>query len=213
MMSANTQCQPVSCRALCRASLLAVVSLAGCLTEPTTDREFHTSGSREADQRSEQRIAEVQQARGEKAADAEGSALPPLYERLGGAEGIWKIVDDFIDRVLADPRVNWERKGVTSGGVLGVGAKRMEWKATPENAEVLKRHLAQFIAVTSGGPPDYDGRDVAQVHDGMEVTNTEFDAAIGALKASLDALGVATEEQKELLAIMESTRPQIAEER
>jgi len=51
------------------------------------------------------------------------------------------------------------------------------------------------------------------VHGGMHVSNANFDAAIGDLKASLDKLGVPTEEQKELLAIIESTRPQVATER
>jgi hemoglobin len=184
-----------------------------CFSEPTTDREFHTSGSPEADQRAEQRVEKVQQARGEKAADAEDAALPPLYDRLGGAEGVRKIVDDFVDRALADPRVNWERKGVTSGSVLGLGGKEMEWRPTPENLELLKDRMAQFVAVASGGPTRYEGRDLVAVHAGMAITNAEFDGAMGALKATVDALGVATAEQKELLAIMESARPQIAEER
>lgn len=51
------------------------------------------------------------------------------------------------------------------------------------------------------------------VHEGMHSTNAEFDASIGALKASLDALRVPTDEQKELLAIPESARPLIAAKR
>jgi hemoglobin len=52
-----------------------------------------------------------------------------------------------------------------------------------------------------------------QVHKGMAITNAEFDAAVGDLKATLDKLGVGTDEQKELLAVIESTRPQVAEQR
>jgi hemoglobin len=51
------------------------------------------------------------------------------------------------------------------------------------------------------------------VHDGMHVANPEFDAAVGDLKASLDKLQVPDTEQKELLAIVESTRAQIVTER
>ena len=43
----------------------------------------------------------------------------------------------------------------------------------------------------------------------MKITTNEFEAAVGDLKASLDAHKVQTQEQKELLAIVESTRPQI----
>ena len=47
----------------------------------------------------------------------------------------------------------------------------------------------------------------------MAITNAEFDAAVGDLKATLDKVGIADQEQKELLAIIESTRVQIVEER
>ena len=40
----------------------------------------------------------------------------------------------------------------------------------------------------------------------MHISNPEFDAAIGDLKASLDKLQIPNKEQKELLAIVESTR-------
>ena len=51
------------------------------------------------------------------------------------------------------------------------------------------------------------------IHAGMKVDNAEFDAAVGDMKATLDKLSVGTDEQKELLAIVESTRPQIVEKK
>jgi hemoglobin len=200
-----------------RAFALALALCAGCLGRdeaPEEDEGFVTSGSREADQRAEQRISKEQQLRGEgQDGDKEKPVKKTLYERLGSTAGIDLIVDDFVDRVIADPRTNWERKGVKRGGVLGLGGNAAEWKATEENVAGLKKHLAQFIAVATGGPIEYEGRKVAEVHDGMKITNAEFDASIGALKASLDALRVPLDEQKELLAVFESTRPQIAEKR
>jgi hemoglobin len=47
----------------------------------------------------------------------------------------------------------------------------------------------------------------------MHITNPEFDAAVGDLKATLDKLQIANQEQKELLSIVESTREQIVEDR
>jgi hypothetical protein len=47
----------------------------------------------------------------------------------------------------------------------------------------------------------------------MHISNPEFDATIGDLKASLDKLQVPSKEQKELLSIVESTRPLIVQER
>jgi hemoglobin len=183
------------------------------------DRDFHTSGSREADQRAEQRIAKTQQLRGEgDKSEGEGIAgkanvKKSLYERLGGEKGIRGIMDDFVTRAVADPRVNWERKGIKRGGVMGVGGKPVEWKPTPQNVEQLSKHLTQFVSLATGGPAHYDGRDMKEAHKGMKITNAEYDAAIGDLKAALDAARVPTEEQKELLSIVESTRPQVTEER
>jgi hemoglobin len=197
-----------------RAFAAVACLLAACASDPTVADDFHTSGSREADQRAEQRISKTQQMRGETDSDRdEPGVKKSLWERLGGEEGVRPLVDDFVDRVLADPRANWERRGVSHGGVLGVGSKSSEWRATAATLTQLKQHMVQFIAVAAGGPATYTGRDIKAVHQGMKVTNAEFDASIGALKASLDACQVPIAEQKELLAIFESTRTQVAEKR
>jgi hemoglobin len=87
------------------------------------------------------------------------------------------------------------------------------WQATPENVTSLKQHLVQFIALATGGPAKYEGKGIASAHAAMRISNPEFDAAVGDLKASLDKHQIPTKEQKELLAIIESTRPQIVTER
>jgi hemoglobin len=192
------------------AAVISVALLAGCGNKEKQDRDFHTSGSREADQRAEQQVAKTQQLRGE---GGDAAAKKSLYDRLGGDKGINMIVDDWIGRALADPRVNWKRTGVRQGGVSFRRGRSLEWDANPQAVANMKKHIAQFIKVATGGPAKYEGREMKNVHAGMRITNAEFDASIGDLKASLDKLGVATEEQKELLAIVESTRPQVAAER
>jgi hemoglobin len=97
--------------------------------------------------------------------------------------------------------------------VLGVGDKTVEWKPDEQRVARLKKHLAQFFALATGGPTTYEGRDMKEVHGSMKITNVEFDAAIGDLQASLDKLGIPTDEQKELLAVIESTRQQVATQR
>jgi hemoglobin len=197
------------------AIVIAVALAGGCANEEKADRSFHTSGSREADQRAEQRVAKVQQLRGEggDGAQAASDTKKSLYDRLGGETGIAAIVDDFVNRALADPRVNWERQGVEYGGLMGFREKSAEWQPTAENVTRMKKHISQFLAIATGGPAHYEGRDMKDVHSGMRITNTQFDAAIGDMKATLDNLRVPTEEQKELLSILESTREQVVEER
>jgi len=219
------------------AVLLAFAVAGGCVEKQKQDRGFFTSGNRDADQRAEQRIARDEQLKGNnsngtgaggsaakdgkdtKGASPEGGkdgkpdAKQTLYERLGGEQGIAKLVDDFVTRAMADPRVNWERKGVTRGGLSLKRNESVEWKHDDAKVAEMKKHIAQFLTLATGGPVDYDGEKMKQAHDGLHITNPEFDASVGDLKMSLDKLGVAVQEQKELLAIIESTRPQISEQR
>ena len=193
--------------------ILVAALAAGCASEERKDRDFFTSGNREADQRAEQRIAKEQQLRGEGEGQGQPEAKKTLYERLGGEAGMQKIVDDFVVRALADPRVNWERKGIEKGGWSLNRNKSVEWKSSPDSLARMKKHITQFLTLATGGPAKYEGRDMKEVHAGLHITNAEFDAAVGDLKASLDKLGIATEEQKDLLAVIESTRPQVVAER
>lgn len=207
---------------LCLCTALAVVT--GCRSgKEEKQQEFFTSGSREADQRASQRMARDQQLAGTEGKKPEAAGAPgsgkgqaegerTLFERLGGEQGITAIIDDFTTRVLADPRVNWERKGVTRGGFFSRN-ESVAWKATPQNVAALKKHLVQFVSLTTGGPASYGGKDIKAVHAGMQIANPEFDAAVGDLKAALDKMRIPDREQKELLAIVESTRPQIVTER
>ena len=186
----------------------------GCGSQQQNSRGFFTSGSREADQRADQRMANAQQL----AQSDNGGAKPAsdkeqsLYARLGGDQGIKAIVDDFVDRALHDPRVNWTRKGVARGGILHHD-QSVEWNASPQNINQMKKHIEQFLALSTGGPTFYDGKQIKDAHAGMHITNAEFDAAVGDLKATLDKVHVPDKEQRELLSIIESTRTQIVEER
>ena len=47
----------------------------------------------------------------------------------------------------------------------------------------------------------------------MHISNPVFDAVMGDFKASLDKLRIPNTEQKELLSVIESTRPLIVTER
>lgn len=196
--------------------------------------DFFTSGSREADQRASQRMAKAEQLSGSgegsgekgvkkavavaegaggtnKAAQVEGKLA--LFDRLGGEKGLAAIVEDFTPRVLQDPRVNWSRKGITRGGFSFRRNRSVTWDASEGNVENLKKHLVQFLSLATGGPARYEGKDMRSAHANMRIANPEFDAALGDLKASLDRLQVPNKEQKELLSIIESTRPQIVTQR
>jgi hemoglobin len=123
-----------------------------------------------------------------------------LYERLGGEPAIRAVVDDFVARSAPDPQVNFTRKGTGK-----------EWNATPENVQKVKDGLVRFIAQVVGGPQNYEGRDMKNLHRGMKITNAEFNALAAHLKASLDKFKVPAQEQSELLTAVEGTRKDIVE--
>lgn len=208
---------------------LVAVAVSGCGGgKPTQQsKDFFTSGSREADQRASQRMAQAEQlsgsgeGAGEKGAKESGGTnnaatseeKRSLFERLGGEAGISNIVADFLPRAMQDPRVNWDRKGVKQGGLSFHSGRLVTWNPTPAQAALLQTHMVQFLALASGGPAHYDGKEIQSTHADMHISNAEFDATLGDLKSSLDALRVPNKEQKELLAIVESTRPLIVTDR
>jgi hemoglobin len=214
--------------------LLLLTTSCGSTSDRKKDHGFFTSGSREADQRASQRMAKSEQlagsgegagekeGKGEKArgGDQGGNGPGPvqvegkqtLFDRLGGEGGLTAIVDDFLPRAMQDPRVNWRRQGVKRGGLFDRGPA-VAWEATHANVAKLKKHMVQFLSLATGGPARYEGKNMKSAHADMRITNPEFDAVIGDLKATLDRLQIANREQKELLAIIESARPQIVEER
>src|SRR5687768_4616978 len=113
-MNVTMMNQPLSPLPATFAAVALALFAVGCGNPEQKDRDFHTSGSREADQRAEQRVAKVQQLRGEGSGeeDKKGKVKKSLFDRLGGQEGITLIVEDWVNRAIADPRVNWERKGI-----------------------------------------------------------------------------------------------------
>jgi hemoglobin len=218
--------------------LVALTTVMGCGGTGEIGKkkdDFFTSGSREADQRASQRMAKAEQltgsgeGAGEKAQSGKQAASTgapdgskkdarvvgklTLFDRLGGEAGISNLVVDFTARALQDPRVNWQRKGVQRGGFSIQRGRSVTWSATEENVANLNKHLVQFLTLATGGRPEYQGNDMKATHAHMHIGNPEFDAALGDLKASLDKMQTPNKEQKELLAIVESTRPQIVTER
>ena len=114
-----------------------------------------------------------------------------LYDRLGGKAAITAVVDDFVNRVAADKRIN------------GFFAKA--------NVARLKAQLVEQICEASGGPCKYAGRDMKAVHRGMGVTGPAFDALVGDLVATLDNFKVGEREKNDLLGALGPMKSDIVE--
>jgi hemoglobin len=116
---------------------------------------------------------------------------PSLYERLGRRPGIDVVVHTFVDNIGRDKRINVRFMFV--------------------DMDVLQAHLTDQICSASGGPCTYAGRAMKPLHAPMRVRPAEFDAMGEDLVAALKTHSVPEREQKELLAIIVSTRADIVE--
>ena len=121
------------------------------------------------------------------AACATSMAAKPstLYQRLGGREGIRGVVDDFVAFAVADDRIKGRFAGLT-----------------PAAVEKLKTNVSDQICEASGGPCAYLGRDMKAAHNGLNITEGEWDATVEDLVKALDKRKVAEPDRKELLGLL-----------
>lgn len=118
-----------------------------------------------------------------------------LYDRLGGETAVTAVIEDFVGRAAANPKVNFFRDG----------------KFKNMDVPKLKKHLVQFVSMATGGPSKYEGRDMKSAHAGMKITNAEFAAIAGDLSATLDKFKVPPKEKNELMTIVGGTKGAIVE--
>lgn len=114
-----------------------------------------------------------------------------LYERLGGVYNIATVVDDFIDRVMADPRLN-----------ANPAVDEAHHKIPPAGFKYL---ATEMVCWASGGPQRYTGRSMADSHRHLNITPQEWDAFMDDLQQTLNKFKVPPSEQAELRAIVQST--------
>jgi hemoglobin len=120
---------------------------------------------------------------------------PSLYHRLGGVYSIATVVDDFIDRVMADPRLNANPR-----------VDEAHHRVPPAGFKYL---VTEMLCWAAGGPQNYSGRAMDESYRDLLITAAEWEAFMGDLRATLDKFAVSTEEQAEVEALVEGTRGDI----
>ena len=126
---------------------------------------------------------------------AQQAGTTPLYERLGGLKGITVVVDDFINRLVANKTLN-KNPAINAGR-----------KSSP--APYLKFQVAQLVCEVSGGPCKYTGKAMKEAHAHLNISETEWDVMAKEFKKSLDKFKVPAAEQKELFDIVGTTKADI----
>lgn len=114
-----------------------------------------------------------------------------LYDRLGGVYSIAVAMDDFIDRIMRDPRLN-----------ANPAVDEAHHKVPPAGFKYL---VTEMVCWATGGPQQYTGRSMAESHRHLNITPAEWDAFMDDLQRTLDKCKVPAAEQAELRTIVQST--------
>lgn len=113
-----------------------------------------------------------------------------LYQRLGGADGIAKLVDDSMDAHLANPLVK----------------TRFEKINDMDHAKQMAR---QFFGAGAGGPETYTGKDMPTAHKGMNISEQEYLAVMDDIVGAMAKNKLSEETKKDVIAIMYSLKDAI----
>jgi len=125
----------------------------------------------------------------------QAEATPSLYERLGGVYAIAVVVDDFIDRIMGDPRLNANPR-----------VDEAHHRVSPQG---FKYYVTEQVCWAAGGPQTYSGRSMLDTHRELFISAEEWDAFMDDFHQTLATFGVPERETGELVAIVESTRDDI----
>ncbi len=118
-----------------------------------------------------------------------------LYDRLGGVYNIATVVDDFIERVMTDPRLN--------------ANPRVDEAHHRVSSAGFKYLLTEMLCWAAGGPQQYSGRPMGDAHRHLLITEQEWQAFMEDLQQTFDKFAVPHPDQDEVKAIVESTREAI----
>lgn len=115
--------------------------------------------------------------------------MESLYERLGGAEGIARLVNDLVDLHAANPRI----------------APRF----ADTDLDAAKKAASAFLAMGTGGPAEYQGKDMRATHQGMNIDAEEFLAVLDDALEAMTKNNIGQREQEEVLFAMYSMKGDI----
>jgi hemoglobin len=115
-----------------------------------------------------------------------------LYQRIRHAGGLRRLVDKLYPRVLADPSLLFYFKHLDDERLKG-----------------LRWHMLTLLAVVTGGPTKYQGRDLHDAHAHLHITGDAFDRVLLHLQATLQELEVDQNDQQAILAAVQARRGEV----
>lgn len=113
-----------------------------------------------------------------------------LYQRLGGADGIARLVDDTIALHLQNPLVQSRFANI-------------------KDMAHTKRMARDFFTAGSGGPQNYVGKDMLSAHKGMNISEQEYLAVMDDIVAAMNKSEIEDSAKNEVVAILYSLKDNI----
>jgi len=120
--------------------------------------------------------------------------MKTLFERLGGTEGITTLVDEVVVAHMNNPAIS---------------ARFLPYTEQPEKLATIKKHTIDFFVMGSGGPQNYEGRDMPTTHKGMNISPAEYMHTVDDIMSVLDKRNTDEESKKDVLAILWSLKDMI----
>ncbi|MBC7469071.1 MAG: group 1 truncated hemoglobin [Ramlibacter sp.] len=107
-------------------------------------------------------------------------ADPALFHTFGDKPGLVKLMDDFMLRLEADPRMAPHFKEA--------------------NKQRVKEQLVDQFCQVTGGPCVYKGADMKSSHANLDIGKRDFNGLVEVLQQAMDAQGIPFTAQNQLLA-------------
>ena len=109
-----------------------------------------------------------------------GQHQQSLYEQVGGQATIEKISDEFINEIQYD--------------------KQILAFFLDSNIDRFREKLIEHLCVHLDGPCTYTGDDMLTVHEGMNITEADFNRVVELLINAMTKVGVPHRLQNQILA-------------
>jgi hemoglobin len=119
-----------------------------------------------------------------------------LYDRLGGYNAIAAVTDDFIGRLVGDKRF-----------------ARFFGGHSKDSLKRIRQHIVDQLCEATGGPCVYTGRTMKASHEGLNISEEDWQVAVDHLAATLDKFKVGKREKDELLGAVSKFKNDIVEKK
>ncbi len=117
-----------------------------------------------------------------------------LYQRLGGYDAVAAFVDDLIPRLTSDPEIG------------------IYWRGHCTNTMRRERQLiVDFLCEALGGPVFYRGRDMRTSHEGLHISERDWEVFVRHTEATLDKLEVHGKERDDCLDVVAGIEADVVE--